>query len=131
MTIALKRVYDPPSESDGYRILVDRLWPRGLSTDDAHVDLWLRRIAPSDELRTWFKHETPKWEEFASRYEDELGTHGELLDLIGDIERHRKRVTLLFGAKDEQHNQAVVLLGVLKRRSSTLVRKAGGEADIA
>ena len=118
MRIKLKRVDDPPSESDGYRILVDRLWPRGLSEESAHIDLWLRRIAPTDGLRKWYGHDVSKWPEFQERYESELATHGELLDLIFDIERHRKTVTILFGAKDEEHNQANVLLEVLKHRSS-------------
>lgn len=113
MTIRLKRVYEPYSEEDGYRILVDRLWPRGLSREAAHVDLWLRRIAPSTELRTWYGHELDKWPEFRERYMRELESHRELIELIGDIERHRKRVTLLFGAKDEEHNEAEVLAEVL------------------
>jgi len=116
MNIQLKRVYDPASESDGYRILVDRLWPRGLTDEAAHVDLWLRRIAPTTELRKWYGHDVEKWTEFQKRYQAELSRHGELLDLIGDIERHRKKVTLLFGAKDEEHNEANVLLDVLERR---------------
>jgi uncharacterized protein YeaO (DUF488 family) len=113
MTIKLKRVYEPPSEQDGYRILVDRLWPRGLSEESAHVDLWLRRIAPTTELRKWYGHDVNKWSEFRERYRDELSKHKELLDLIRDIERHRKAVTLLFGAKDEEHNEANVLVDVL------------------
>ncbi len=116
MSVELKRVYDPESPSDGYRILVDRLWPRGLTEQRARVDLWLRRIAPTTELRTWYSHDVEKWTEFQKRYEEELSTHGELLDLIGDIERHRKTVTILFGAKDEEHNEANVLVDVLKRR---------------
>jgi len=121
MTIRLKRVYAPPDSTDGYRILVDRLWPRGLSADVADVDLWLRRIAPSDELRSAFGHDVENWPAFQERYRKQLATHGELLDLIGDIERHRKVVTLLFGAADEQHNQAVVLAGVLKKRHPVAV----------
>lgn len=112
----MKRVYDPPDDSDGYRILVDRLWPRGLSQEQAAVDLWLRLIAPSDELRTWFHHEGGEWPQFAERYREELASHSELLDLLLDIDRHRKKVTLLFGAKDERHNQAAVILEELKRR---------------
>ena len=118
MAITIKRVYEAPAESDGYRILVDRLWPRGISEDAAHVDLWLRRIAPTDELRSWYGHEVEKWPGFRERYEKELAGHAELLDLIGDIERHRKTVTLLFGAKDEEHNEANVLLEVLERRAA-------------
>ena len=116
MSIELKRVYDPAAESDGYRILVDRLWPRGLSAETARVDLWLRRIAPTTELRKWYSHDVEKWTEFQRRYEEELSRHGELLDLIGDIERHRKTVTILFGARDEEHNEANVLIDVLSRR---------------
>jgi len=116
VTIRLKRVYDPPSPDDGYRILVDRIWPRGVSEESARVDLWLRRIAPSDELRRWYGHEVAKWPEFRSRYAEELSSHQELLDLIGDIERHKKTVTILFGARDEEHNQAVVISEVLKGR---------------
>jgi uncharacterized protein YeaO (DUF488 family) len=115
VTIELKRVYEPFSEEDGYRILVDRLWPRGVPEASAQVDLWLRRIAPSDGLRKWYGHDVARWEEFRKRYRDELSTHGELLDLIGDVERHRKKVTLLFGARDEEHNEADVLLEVLQR----------------
>jgi len=118
MAITIKRVYEAPAESDGYRILVDRLWPRGISEDAAHVDLWLRRVAPTDELRSWYGHEVEKWPGFRERYEKELAGHAELLDLIGDIERHRKTVTLLFGAKDEEHNEANVLLEVLERRAA-------------
>jgi uncharacterized protein YeaO (DUF488 family) len=118
MAITIKRVYEAPAESDGYRILVDRLWPRGISEDTAHVDLWLRRVAPTDELRSWYGHEVEKWPGFRERYEKELAGHAELLDLIGDIERHRKTVTLLFGAKDEEHNEANVLLDVLERRAA-------------
>ena len=116
MGIELKRVYDPASKSDGYRILVDRLWPRGLTEESARVDLWLRRIAPTTELRKWYDHDVEKWPEFQKRYEGELATHGELLDLILDIERHRKVVTLLFGAKDIEHNEANVVLTALKHR---------------
>lgn len=118
MSIELKRVYDPASESDGYRILVDQLWPRGLTEESARVDLWLRRIAPTTELRKWYSHDVEKWPEFQKRYESELAAHGELLDLILDIERHRKIVTILFGAKDVEHNEANVVLTVLKRRAT-------------
>jgi uncharacterized protein YeaO (DUF488 family) len=118
MTIELKRVYEPASDSDGYRILVDRLWPRGLTEASARVDLWLRRLAPTTELRKWYSHDVEKWPEFQERYERELAGHDELLDLIGDIERHRKTVTLLFGAKDAEHNEANVVLAALRRRAA-------------
>lgn len=127
MSIELKRVYDPASESDGYRILVDRLWPRGLSEESARVDLWLRRIAPTTELRKWYSHEVEKWPEFQKRYEEELSGHAELLDLILDIERHRKTVTIMFGAKDAEHNEANVVLAALRRRAAT-ARAAGRTA---
>ena len=114
MTIKLKRVYEPPADQDGYRMLVDRLWPRGLSEESAHVDLRLRRIAPTTELRKWCGHDVEKWPEFQERYRQELSNRGDLLGLIRDIERHRKVVTLLVGAKNEGHNEANVLLDVLK-----------------
>jgi len=116
VAIKLKRVYEPPADQDGYRVLVDRLWPRGLSEESAHVDLWLRRVAPTTELRKWYGHDVDKWPEFQNRYREELSKHGDLLGLIRDIERHRKVVTLLFGAKDESHNEANVLLDVLKNK---------------
>jgi uncharacterized protein YeaO (DUF488 family) len=119
VTIRLKRVYEPPADQDVYRVLVDRLWPRGLSEEAAHVDLWLRRIAPTTELRKWYGHDVGRWPEFQTRYRDELSAHTELLDLVRDIERHRKVVTLLFGAKDEAHNEAIVLLDVLKDRPAS------------
>ena len=78
MSVTLKRVYDPPAQEDGYRILVDRLWPRGLSKDAAHVDLWLQRIAPTTELREWYGHDVAKWDEFQARYREELSGHKEL-----------------------------------------------------
>jgi DNA-3-methyladenine glycosylase len=118
MPFKLKRVYEPASPDDGYRILIDRLWPRGVSRDAADVDLWLRRIAPSDELREWYGHELERWPEFRERYRDELASHGDLVGLLHDIEHHRGVVTLLFGAKDEEHNEANVLLEVLKSATS-------------
>jgi uncharacterized protein YeaO (DUF488 family) len=116
VAIKVKRVYDPSSPEDGYRVLVDRLWPRGLSEKAAHVDLWMRDVAPTTELRKWYGHEVGKWPEFRERYEKELAQHGELLDLVRDIEHHRKTVTILFGAKDQEHNEANVLAEVLKHR---------------
>ncbi len=116
MTIRLKRVYETPSADDGYRILVDRVWPRGMSKDEVHEDLWLRRIAPSDELRKWYAHDVERWPEFRDRYMAELRENAQLVGLIGDIERHTGRVTLLYAAKDEQHNQAMVILEAVKGR---------------
>lgn len=116
MSIDVKRVYDEPSSADGYRILVDRLWPRGLSRDGARVDLWLRDVAPTTELRTWYDHKVERWPEFQERYTSELEGHGALLDLILDVERHRQQVSLLFGAHDREHNEAQVLADVLRQR---------------
>lgn len=116
MTITVKRVYDPPSEEDGYRLLVDRLWPRGLSREAAHVDLWMRDIAPSTEVRTWYRHQLDRWPTFRDRYLEELERHADLLDLVIDIAHHRGRVALLFGARDEEHNEAQVLAEVLRSR---------------
>jgi uncharacterized protein YeaO (DUF488 family) len=106
--IQIKRVYDKVAESDGSRILVDRLWPRGLSKDKAKVDVWLKEIAPSDELRKWFGHDPEKWDEFRRRYFEELKDKKELAGMI--IEKARSgAVTLLYGAKDEKYNNAVAL----------------------
>jgi uncharacterized protein YeaO (DUF488 family) len=112
--IKIKRIYDPSTADDGRRVLVDRLWPRGLSKDDAHLDEWLKEIAPSDELRKWFGHDPARWEEFRRRYREELKVHG---DLLGRLRGEAKKgtVTLLFAAKDEEHNNAVVLKEVLRR----------------
>lgn len=109
MKIQIKRAYEPAAPSDGFRILVDRLWPRGLSKAKAHIDLWLKEIAPSPELRMWFGHDPAKWKEFRSRYLAELRGKGEEIDQIREKARDGT-VTLVYAAKDEQHNDAVVLL---------------------
>jgi uncharacterized protein YeaO (DUF488 family) len=106
--LAVKRVYDEPSGTDGYRVLVDRLWPRGLSKDKARLDEWLKDLGPSTELRKWFGHEVAKWPEFREKYRAELAGEPELWQPIVDRAR-TGRVTLLFGAHDAEHNQAVVL----------------------
>lgn len=106
--VKLKRIYDPPSADDGRRILVDRLWPRGVSKDDARTDEWLKEIAPSAELRKWFGHDPDRWEEFRKRYRDELKGHEELLERLRS-EAKKGTVTLLFAAKDAEQNNAVVL----------------------
>ncbi len=108
MKIKIKRVYEQPDKEDGTRILVDRLWPRGLTKEKAKADLWLKEIAPSTELRKWFGHDPGKWEEFKKRYLDELKSND------GPISALKKQmqkgvVTLVYGAKDEEHNEAVVL----------------------
>ena len=115
--IQTKRVYDPSEKSDGFRILVDRLWPRGLTKEKAHVDLWLKDIAPSDALRKWFHHEAGNWTEFEKRYRAELAKKKDSLDELKRQEKEHGKVTLLFGSKDEKQNQAVVLAEILKRKS--------------
>ena len=105
-----------PTEDDGFRILVDRLWPRGLSKDKTMVDLWLRDIAPSDVLRTWFRHDPQKWAEFKKRYFKELDHKKELVKLI--MEKPKKgSVTLLYGAKDEKHNNAAALREYVEKKA--------------
>lgn len=108
MRVAIKRVYEPRSAGDGRRILVDRLWPRGLSKDKAGVDLWLKDVAPSATLRKWFGHEPPKWVEFQQRYRAELDANKEAVQALKEA-IGTGPATLLYGAHDEQHNQAVVL----------------------
>ncbi len=117
MSIATKRIYAQPADGDGYRVLVDRLWPRGLSRVIAAIDLWLRDVAPSTELRKWYGHVVERWPEFIERYEHELEGRGEQLDSLLDLERHHGTVTLLFAARDEVHNEATVLAEVLRRRA--------------
>src|SRR5262249_16007045 len=112
MSITVKRVYEPFAKSDGYRILVDRLWPRGISKEEAHVDVWLKEVAPSTELRNWFQHEPENWKAFIPKYKAELKGSEALKELKARVKEH-KQVTLLFGAKDEEHNQAVVLKQLL------------------
>jgi len=114
MKIQMKRAYEPAAPSDGFRILVDRLWPRGVSKAKAHIDLWLKEIAPSPELRTWFGHDPAKWKEFRSRYLAELRGKSEEIDQIKEKARDGK-VTLVYAAKDEQHNDAAVLLEHLNK----------------
>lgn len=111
----IKRVYDEPAKDDGKRILVDRLWPRGLTKEKAGVDLWLKEIAPSNELRKWFGHDPKKWPEFKRRYAGELKTHDQQIALLRQ-EAKEGAVTLLYGARDEEHNEAAVLLEMLLRR---------------
>lgn len=114
MKIKLKRVYEQPAKADGERILVDRLWPRGLTKEKAHVDLWLKDIAPSTELRKWFGHDPAKWAEFKRRYRTELEQNDEQVELLTK-EIEKGMVTLVYGAKDEEHNAAVVLRELLSR----------------
>lgn len=108
MRVRIKRIYDAPEKSDGYRVLVDRIWPRGLSKDAAQVDEWLKDVAPSTPLRRWFGHEPDKWSEFRRLYLRELAANPEAAARLQALAR-RRRVTLLFGAKDTLRNNAVVL----------------------
>ncbi len=110
LMLRIKRVYDGYEESDGYRILIDRLWPRGVSKSDAHIDLWLKEIAPSTELRTWFGHDPKKWQDFRKKYEMELAANQESVEQMEKIMKEHDNVTLVYAAKDEVHNDAVVLL---------------------
>jgi uncharacterized protein YeaO (DUF488 family) len=121
----IKRVYEPQTWSDGRRILVDRLWPRGLSKKKAAVDEWMKDIAPSTELRRWFGHDPRRWPEFKRRYRHELRAHA---DLMRDITARasRGRITLVYGARDETHNDAVVLAAAIRarmRRAANAARK--------
>lgn len=110
--IAIKRVYEPPSPDDGVRVLVDRVWPRGMSKDAAAVDRWMKEIAPTTALRKWFGHAPERWDEFARRYREELAAHAAELGELHGLAANG-RLTLVYGARDEAHNQAVVLRDVL------------------
>ncbi|MFK4047629.1 DUF488 domain-containing protein [Roseomonas mucosa] len=112
--VRVKRAYDPPAVDDGFRVLVDRLWPRGLTRDAAKIDLWLKDAAPSASLRRWFGHDPTKWREFQDRYRAELVGNAALNKLLALVEGGR-RVTLLFGAKDTLHNNALVLKAICER----------------
>ena len=114
--VKIKRVYDAPDGDDGTRILVDRLWPRGLTKERACVDLWLKDIAPSTELRKWFGHDPAKWEQFRERYHREIEANVNLVSLLKE-KLKGGAVTLLFAAKDAEHNEAVALQEWLNRRS--------------
>ena len=112
MAVKLKRVYAEPSSADGTRILVDRLWPRGLTKEKARVDLWLKEVAPSNDLRKWFAHDPAKWPEFKARYKAELKHLAPQLALLKHAVT-RGPATLLYGARDTEHNEAVVLQELL------------------
>lgn len=116
MLIKAKRIYDAPAAGDGFRILVDRLWPRGVKKENARIALWLKEIAPSDDLRQWFRHEPEKWAEFKRRYFAELRKKQ---DLVAELRQHARdgAVTLLYSAKDEKHNNAMALLEYLQSQT--------------
>ena len=111
--IQLKRVYEKPSRKDGMRILVDRLWPRGLTKERAAVKLWLKDAAPSTELRKWFGHDPAKWKQFQARYRKELGAKKDVVQLL-KRRSNSHTVTLVYGARDEKHNEAVALKRILE-----------------
>ena len=113
----IKRVYENPDPADGFRILVDRLWPRGLTKEKVHADLWLKEIAPSAELRKWFNHDPEKWEEFKVRYLSELDQNKKAVTLLKE-QLKKGEVTLLYAAKDQQHNEAIVLFQYFSPNSS-------------
>lgn len=109
----IKRVYDPPKPGDGRRLLIDRLWPRGLTKEAARIDDWIKELAPSTELRRWFGHDPARWDEFQARYKEELQGEAELLTKLR-AEAKKGTITLLFAAKDTEHNNAVVLKEILE-----------------
>src|SRR5258708_498143 len=111
--IRIKRVYDPPDEADGTRVLVDRLWPRGVRKEDAAFTLWLKEIAPSPELRKWFGHDPVRWTEFGQRYRAELDRNDEAVARLADLSKHGP-LTLLYAAHDAAHNHALLLAAYLR-----------------
>lgn len=122
----IRRAYDPPTRNDGRRVLVDRLWPRGVSKAEVRIHDWAREVAPSDELRRWFGHDPERWDEFRRRYRRELADRSREVARLVDAARHG-RVTLVFGARDPARNNAVVLRGVIEeglrgRRAPTATR---------
>lgn len=117
MDIRLKRAYDDAANSDGTRILVDRLWPRGLSKERARLDLWLKEIAPTTELRKWFNHDPAKWHDFCQRYTQELDNNSAATEQLLTLAR-AGRITLVYGARDEAHNDAIVLKDYLEARAA-------------
>jgi uncharacterized protein YeaO (DUF488 family) len=112
--IKVKRVYEKPAKADGWRVLVDRLWPRGMTKEAARVDAWMKDVAPSDALRKWFNHEPEKWSAFQKKYRAELAKRKELVVELNKMAKKHGTLTLLYGAKDEDHNQAVALGEVMK-----------------
>lgn len=113
--INIKRIHEPAEKSDGFRILVDRLWPRGIKKEEAEVSEWIKEAGPSTELRKWFNHDPEKWTDFQKKYQSELKENPAVAELLKLVKEHRK-VTLVYSAKDEEHNQAVVLKGFLEKK---------------
>src|ERR1700743_246297 len=112
MNIKIKRIYEPYQMGDGYRILIDGLWPRGIKKENPHIDKWLKEIAPSTELRKWFNHEPEKWKVFCGKYAAEIKNSDALKELFAEVEQH-ETVTILYAAKDEQYNNAVFIQQLL------------------
>jgi uncharacterized protein YeaO (DUF488 family) len=123
--VRIKRAYEPADAGDGTRVLVDRLWPRGVSKQEARVDQWNRDLAPSAELRRWFGHKVSRWNEFSRRYRLELAGHAEALRTLRRCARQGP-VTLIYAAKDEHHNHAIVLRNVLLGRRNRLKESSNG-----
>ena len=115
--VRIARIYETSGEGEGWRVLVDRLWPRGMKKDAARIDDWMKEIAPSDALRKWFGHKPERWLEFQKRYRTELSRKKDLIGQLREAEKEHGTVTLLFGAKDTERNQAVVLRDVLKGKA--------------
>jgi uncharacterized protein YeaO (DUF488 family) len=115
MPISLKRAYKKPARSDGYRVLIDGLWPRGISKEQAGIDLWLKEVAPSSQLRKWFGHESGKWEDFKRRYFRELDNNPDAVHQLSEISHHGK-LTLVYGSKEERFNNAVALKEYLEKK---------------
>ena len=113
--IKIKRIYESAATDDGFRVLVDRLWPRGLSKENAKVNLWLKDIAPSNDLRKWFHNNQEKWKKFQIKYQKELEANKELVNKIKQIEKEKRIVTLLYSSTDKEHNNAIVLSAILKK----------------
>jgi uncharacterized protein YeaO (DUF488 family) len=114
--LKIKRIYDTPNPADGYRVLVDRLWPRGISKKTAHIDLWMKQIAPSHALRKWFGHDPARWTQFQRRYRKELRAMPQLVAQMKRLLKEHGTITLVFAARDERRNQAVTLRAYLRGR---------------
>jgi uncharacterized protein YeaO (DUF488 family) len=130
--INLKRAYEKPAKDDGFRILVDRLWPRGVSKVEAHVDAWLKDVAPSPALRTWFGHDPERWAEFRRRYTAELKKETNAVAALRDLVAEKKRVTFVYGAKDSEHTHAIVLRDFVERgtRGRALTKKTAKKTHV-
>jgi len=124
-SVGLKRAYELPAPGDGMRVLIDRLWPRGLNKEQLALDFWLKDAAPSNALRRWFGHSPRRWKSFATKYRAELAQHSDVLRLLDEL-RRRSRVTLLYGARDTTRNNAVVLREVLEERRYAAKRTRKG-----